>query len=129
MPKFEIHLLAGAIVAFFIQKHPAAAISFLLGSVFPDIDNRKSITHRTAVLFISIIALAVLYQKGLVIAVSGSIILALFFQLVLPRHRGWMHKFWGQILFGMICFLMTLDPLVAIAGVIGTSIHRILDWV
>jgi hypothetical protein len=129
MPKFEIHILAGVLAALIFHNYPLAAIALIFGSIFPDIDCRKSITHRWFILGIGVISVIFLYPYGLLPSLIATLSITGAFLLLLPKHRNWLHKFWGQLLFGIICFVVTLDPLVAVAGIIGTTIHRILDGV
>ena len=127
MPGFNVHFLAGALVALVFQSYPAVAFAILFGSVFPDIDSRDSITNRSVLLALGVLSMAVLYPHGLLVSVLATIGIVGVFLVLLPTHRGWLHRFSGQLLFGTICYLVTLDPRVFLAGILGTTIHRLLD--
>ncbi len=129
MPGFNIHLLAGALLGLFFQSYPPAAMALVVGSVFPDIDSRKSITHRSILLSLGVLSIAVLHPYGLLVSVIATLGIVGAFLFFLPKHRQWLHKLWGQLLFGTVCFLTTLDPWAALAGILGTTIHRLLDRV
>lgn len=129
MPGFKTHLLAGAVTALVFQQHPPMALAVVLGSVFPDIDSRDSITNRSAVLGLGVLSMALLYNHGLLVSILSTLVIVCAFLLFLPKHRHWMHKIWGQALFCVLCFLPTFDIRVALAGIIGTTLHRLLDAV
>lgn len=127
MPKFELHLLAGALLSLVFYNQPVAGIALLLGSVFPDIDCRKSISHKSLLAVLAVMSMATLYQLGLEISILATIILVATFIWIMPKHRGWMHGIPGQLLFSAICFLATFNILVAVTAFIGTSLHRLMD--
>lgn len=129
MPGFNTHLLAGALVGLFFQNNPPIAIAVVAGSIFPDVDSRESITHHGLLISLGVLSMAVLYPYGLLLSIITTLSITCAFLLLLPKHRQWLHKLWGQLLFGTTCFLITFDPMVALAGILGTTIHRLLDRV
>lgn len=129
MPRFEIHLLSGAVAALLFHTHPAASAALLVGSVFPDIDSRKSITHHSLVLFLGVVVLTMLYPRGLLVSLLSTVGVIALFELLLPRHRDWLHGLPGQLLFSAICYTFTFDLLVGVTAFLGTSLHRLFDGV
>jgi hypothetical protein len=129
MPGFEIHLLSGAVGALLLQNHPIAALALLIGSVFPDIDSKTSVPRRWIIFGLGIFLMVILYPLGLLTSITLTLLLLGLFVLLLPKHRKWMHKIQGQLLFATFCLLITSDFLVMFAAIIGTTLHRILDLV
>ena len=129
MPGFEMHLIAGALGALLMQGYPRAALALLVGSVFPDIDSRSSVTHRLSLISLGVFSMILLYPHGLLASVAATLAITGAFLLLLPKHRNWLHKTKGQLLFSLLCFVLTFDLLVAFSGIIGTTIHRILDGI
>ena len=127
MPGFLTHLLSGVIIAALVRADPASSLAIIVGAVFPDIDAKNSIPHKTLLLLAGVGAVAWFRRASLMVALSAGIAAALLIEVWTPKHRGWLHGLRGQLLFSTLCYLLTLNPASAVGGLIGTTLHRILD--
>lgn len=149
-------------LVFFILSYPqnyvrlivVALVGFcfcFLGSIFPDIDNKKSRVYKRARFMLAIAAfvifftgLAVRFPQNaggviLLIAACGLLTAAviLVFNVILPKHRGATHSFVAAVIYlgasfvlsYIVLFDLPIAAAIAIFSFLSYSSHLILDSV